>query len=247
MLTDVGDADGHQVLTHRARGPKARHADTCIAVFGPDETVNGFAERRALTEAAQYESTKTLLLIGFGFEASPQPEQKGRVMVYRIQAHQDLRIGELAPDRKADTLVVVAEPDIELAEVEDGQWTLEVRGFDSYDPGTGQVAAHQTVDEIECLMVDTDYDGMAFFREGDPLPRARRRPPPEAAQEPTRRPLGPGVLGDLSQCQEPSVCCARERRGRGSHHHNGGGRTDDREARRLARLRQLSRFSSVSH
>ena len=163
VLTDVGDADGHQVVTHRARGPKARRADTCIAVFGPDETVNGFAERRALTEATQYESTKTLLLIGFGFEASPQPEQKGRVMVYRVQAHQDLRIGELAPDRKADTLVVVAEPDIELTQAEDEMWTLEVHGFDSYDPATGQVAAHQTVDEIECLMIDTDYDGLAFF------------------------------------------------------------------------------------
>ncbi len=163
VLTDVGDADGHQVLTHRARGPNARRPDTCIAVFGPDETVNGFAERRALTEATQYESTKTLLLIGFGFEASPQPEQKGRVMVYRVQAHQDLRIGELAPDGSADTLVVVAEPDIELAQADDGKWTLEVHGFDSYDPATGQVAAHQTVDEIECLMVDTDYDGLAFF------------------------------------------------------------------------------------
>ena len=121
------------------------------------------AERRALTEATEYESTKTLLLIGFGFEASPRPEQKGRVMVYRVQAHQDLRIGELAADSKADTLVVVAEPDIKLAQVEDGLWMLEVRGFDSYDPATGQVAAHQTVDEIECLMIDTDYDGMAFF------------------------------------------------------------------------------------
>ena len=163
VLSDVVQADGHRVITHRGRGPKARWADTCIAVFGPDETVNGFSERRALTEATEYESTKTLLLIGFGFEASPAPERKGRVMVYRVQAHQDLRIGELTPDSKADTLVVVAEPDIELTEADDGVWTLEVRGFDSYDPATGQVAGHQTVKQIECLMIDTDYDGMAFF------------------------------------------------------------------------------------
>lgn len=163
VLSDVVQADGHRVITHRGRGPKARRADTCVAVFGPDETVNGFSERRALTEATEYESTKTLLLIGFGFEASPAPERKGRIMVYRVQAHQDLRIGELAPDSKADTLVVVAEPDIELTQVDDGLWTLEVRGFDSYDPATGQVAGHQTVEQIECLMIDTDYDGMAFF------------------------------------------------------------------------------------
>ena len=163
VLSDVVQADGHQVITHRGRGPKARRADACIAVFGPDETGNGFSERRALTEATDDESTKTLLLIGFGFEASPAPERKGRVMVYRIQAHQDLRIGELAPDSKADTLVVVADPDIELTQMDDGRWTLDVRGFDSYDPATGQVAGHQTVNQIECMMIDTDYDGMAFF------------------------------------------------------------------------------------
>ena len=163
LLTDVVPAGGHQVVTHRARSAKARHADTCIAVFGPDETVNRFAERRAVTEATQFETTKILLLVGFGFEANPRTEEVGRLVVHRIQAHQDLRIGQLAPDRKADTLVVVAEPDIDLVEAEPGQWTLEVRGYDSYNPSTGQVASHEGVDEIECLMIDTDYDGTAFF------------------------------------------------------------------------------------
>ena len=49
VLTNVVTADDHRVVTHRARGPKARTPDTCIAVFGPDETVNRFSERRALT------------------------------------------------------------------------------------------------------------------------------------------------------------------------------------------------------
>ena len=160
---DIVSADGHQVLTHRARGAGARTADTCIALFGPDETINRFAERRALNEAAQYEDTENLLLIGFGFEVTHKEERQGRVVVHRVQAHQDLRIRELAPDSKADTLVVVAEPDIELREAEGGQWTLEVTGFDSYNPATGQVASHQGVKEIECLMIDTDYDGSAFF------------------------------------------------------------------------------------
>ena len=84
-------------------------------------------------------------------------------MVHRVQAHQDLRIGELAPDSKADTLVLVAEPDIEVHEVEDGKWALEVKGFDSYNPATGQVTPHEGVKEIECLMIDTNYDGAAFF------------------------------------------------------------------------------------
>ena len=145
---DIVPAEGHQVLTHRGRGAGARSADTCIALFGPDETVNRFAERRALNEAAQFEDTENLLLIGFGFEVTHKEERQGRVVVHRVQAHQDLRIKELAPDSKADTLVVVAEPDIELLETERGRWTLEVTGFDSYNPATGQVASHQGVKEI---------------------------------------------------------------------------------------------------
>ena len=160
---DVVPAEGYEVLTHRARGAGARNADTFIALFGPDETVNRFAERRAVNEATLHEDVENLLLIGFGFEASPKKEQLGRVVVHRVQAHQDLRIRELAPDSKADTLVVVAEPDIELSNAGNGEWTLEVKGFDSYNPATGQVASHQGANEIECLMIDTDYDGSAFF------------------------------------------------------------------------------------
>ena len=57
---EVVAAEGHQVVTHRARGAGAHTPDTCIALFGPDETVNRFAERRALTEAALYEDTENL-------------------------------------------------------------------------------------------------------------------------------------------------------------------------------------------
>jgi len=163
FLTHVTPADGYRVVTHRARSPGARRFDTCIAVFAPDETVNRFAERRALTEAAQDENVKSLLLVGFGFEGQSEGERAGRILVHRVQAHQDLRIGELAPNREADTLVVIAEPDIELAKTKQGKWTLEVRGFDSYDPASGQVAAHDDINEIELMMVDTDYDGAAFF------------------------------------------------------------------------------------
>ncbi len=160
---DIVPVDGYRVLTHRCRRAGSRVLDTCLAVFGPDETVNRFAERRAVAEAVESEVTTTLLLIGFGFEAGPEREQRGRLAVHRVQAHQDLRIPGLTLDSAADALVVVAEPDIDLQSTSDGQWTLEVKGFDSYNPATGQVAPHQGVDTIECLMIDTDYDGSAFF------------------------------------------------------------------------------------
>ena len=215
---DVVPAEGYQVLTHRARGAGARNADTFIALFGPDETVNRFAERRAVNEATLHEDVENLLLIGFGFEASPKKEQLGRVAVHRVQAHQDLRIRELAPDSKADTLVVVAEPDIELSNTGKGEWTLEVKGFDSYNPATEQVASHQGANEIECLMIDTDYDGSAFFARA-PLPGPERGPEAEAAEGSARSAARPRTLGDVPEREEPSVRGTEERRSRRANHH----------------------------
>jgi len=75
---EIIPAEGHQVLTHRARGAGDHTPDTCIELFGPDETVNRFAERRALREAGLYEDTEILLLVGIGFEASHKTQQRRR-------------------------------------------------------------------------------------------------------------------------------------------------------------------------
>lgn len=163
LFEDIVPVDGYRVLTHRCREAGSCVPDTGLAVFGPDEMVNRFAERRAADEATASEVATTLLLIGFGFESGPKREQRGRIAVHRVQAHQDLRIPGLALDSAADALVVVAEPDIDLRPTAEGQWTLEVKGFDSYNPAAGQVAPHQGIDDIECLMIDTNYDGSAFF------------------------------------------------------------------------------------
>ena len=48
-----------------------------------------------------------------------------------------------------------------LASDGEGRCTVEVRGFDSYNPA-GQ-PTHRGVEVIEWFMVDTDYDGSAFF------------------------------------------------------------------------------------
>ena len=68
-----------------------------------------------------------------------------------------------ARDTKADTLVLVAEPDIKVREAENGERPVEVKGFDSYNPATGQVTPHQGIKEIECLIIDTNDDGAAWF------------------------------------------------------------------------------------
>ena len=100
--------------------------------------------------------------------------EMGRAAVAGAQAtHRYLTIDEglaeqtkqrhQARDTKADTLVLVAEPDIEVREAENGERPVEVKGFDSYNPATGQVTPHEGIKEIECLIIDTNDDGAAWF------------------------------------------------------------------------------------
>jgi adenine-specific DNA-methyltransferase len=75
----------------------------------------------------------------------------------------DLAMSEelLKKTGSGNLFTVFGEPDIEISKV-DGQYSIEVRGVDVYDPTTGQVRS-SSVDDIACWFVDTDYDGDQFF------------------------------------------------------------------------------------
>ena len=44
----------------------------------------------------------------------------------------------------------------------DGKVSVEVKGFDTYDPGSGHLKGGEAKD-IHCWMLDTEYDGESFF------------------------------------------------------------------------------------
>src|SRR5690606_4219853 len=58
--------------------------------------------------------------------------------------------------------VIFGEPDVEVAQLEDGQYQVEVRGVDVYDPNSGEVRSDGS-DGIACWFIDTDYDESSFF------------------------------------------------------------------------------------
>src|SRR5207244_3129976 len=58
--------------------------------------------------------------------------------------------------------MVFGEPDIDIRRTKDGEYEVEVKGIDVYDPTTGQVRSH-TTDDIATWFVDTNYDGNSFF------------------------------------------------------------------------------------
>jgi len=86
----------------------------------------------------------------------------GRVRVLVVRMNVDLLMGEeLKKTRSGNLFTVFGEPDLDLRPV-GGQWELEVRGVDVYDPTSGDVRSNSTK-EIALWMIDTDYDGESFF------------------------------------------------------------------------------------
>jgi adenine-specific DNA-methyltransferase len=57
---------------------------------------------------------------------------------------------------------VFGEPDIDVAETDDGQLVVTLRGVDVYDPTTGEVRSGDT-SQVALWMIDTAYDEESFF------------------------------------------------------------------------------------
>ena len=111
------------------------------------------------------ESIETLVVIAFAFEAairSPDFEKRGKLKIIKAQANRDLQIGNLADKNTDFAFVMIGEPDILVESVSSGQFTAEVLGYDTYNPATGNVAAGGAKD-IDCWMLDSDYNGQAFY------------------------------------------------------------------------------------
>ena len=65
--------------------------------------------------------------------------------------------------RKDDaTLVMVGEPDIDVLQHAKGGWTVEVKGYVTFDPRSRKIKQGGAKD-IDCWMLDTNYDGQSFF------------------------------------------------------------------------------------
>ncbi len=58
--------------------------------------------------------------------------------------------------------MVFGELDLDVKKQKDGKLVVTVKGVDVYDPTTGQSRSN-TIDDIACWFIDTDYNGESFF------------------------------------------------------------------------------------
>lgn len=156
-------------VTHTAwahvPGEEGKDRKAAIAIAPDDMTVSGAFIDRAAESAARITGVDLLVVIAFAFEAGPRSsdvEQRGKLKVLKAQANRDLQIGNLQDKDSDHAFVMVGEPDVKVEDAGNGMITAEVLGYDTYNPGTGNVepggAKH-----IACWMIDSDYDGNSFY------------------------------------------------------------------------------------
>ena len=137
-----------------------------VAILPDDITVSPALITRAANEAVQLDEVDTLLVVAFAFEAGAGSgeETRGRLRVLRALANRDLMIGNLKDSQQDAAFVMVGEPDVRITRAERpaDHFTCEVRGFDVFDPSSGNLRSGKPAD-IACWMLDTEHDGKAFF------------------------------------------------------------------------------------
>lgn len=149
----------------RIPGEEGSDMKAAIAIAPDDMTVSNAFIDRAAESAVKIINEGMLVVIAFAFEAdvrSADLEVRGKLTIVKAQANRDLQIGNLHDSSLDHAFVMVGEPDVLVEKSGEDLITVEVLGFDTYDPATGNVEPGGAK-EIDCWMIDSNYDGKSFY------------------------------------------------------------------------------------
>ena len=165
QVTEVTPWPDGRLVSHEAdctRPGREGHLTAAIVLGAPDATVGASQVAAAAAEARRGRADiGDLIVVAPAFENNV-PESAGPVTVHKVVTSRDLQIPGLARDGGSPTLTLLGEPDIDCEAAGDGKLTVRLRGFDTYDPVSGEIRSSKTGD-VDCWMIDTDHDGAAFF------------------------------------------------------------------------------------
>jgi adenine-specific DNA-methyltransferase len=148
-----------------AEGDLEAGSERRAAVFvGPEF---GTVTRADLVEAAREAADAgfdVIIACAFAFEAhTTEFNSLGKLPVLKARMNADLHMAaDLKNTGKGNLFVIFGEPDIELAKLTDGRYTVRVRGVDVFNPATGKVKSDGP-DGIACWFLDSDYNEESFF------------------------------------------------------------------------------------
>ena len=134
-----------------------------LVIAPEDATVTAAMIRKAALDTAQsIHGAAMAIVVGFEFAPDTGDDKVGRVEVVRVKMHRDLQIRDLKDDERHPAFVIVGQPEIRIHAEPNDEISVELLGYDTYDPATGSVKAGGPND-VACWMLDTAYDGTSFF------------------------------------------------------------------------------------
>ena len=170
-LEDANTWPNGRILTHQARIRET--GEKAAMVLLPDDNTGGVnLINQAAEEAMQYPRIKRVFILAFEFEAAAydkQTEQRGKLKIHKIKINNDLVLKELTHQENDSSFVMLGEPDINVQPHGNNKWTVQIRGYDTFDPMISDLN-HGSADTVDCWLVDTNYDGQSFFARRIHLP-----------------------------------------------------------------------------
>lgn len=165
-----------------AKDIEQNHGRIAVSIGPRYGTVGVDFIKEAAREAVRGQGFATLLVLGFAFDpqaleavAEFAPEDVngyevgegkpiGDLRILLVRMNADLAMGEklLKKSKAANLFTVFGEPDVGTPVRTADGWTLEINGFDVYNPITGDVRSGSATD-IAMWMIDTNYNGESFF------------------------------------------------------------------------------------
>ena len=143
-----------------------------LVIAPEDATVTAAMIRKAALDTAQsIHNADLAIIVGFEFAPDTGDDKIGRVGVVRVRMHRDLQIRDLKDDDQHRAFVILGQPDIQIHNEPNDEVSVELLGYDTYDPATGTIKAG-SADDVACWMLDTAYDGTSFFARRIHFPNA---------------------------------------------------------------------------
>lgn len=138
-----------------------------VVSFGPEHAA---LEQRqvemAMREAGElFPRPKMIVFCAFAFdpEAAKDIDQTKGITALKVQMNTDLLTEDLKKGRSSNqSFWLMGQPDVDLRKHKDGQWVVEVNGFDYFDTVKGELISGGK-GKIAVWMLDTDYDERSLF------------------------------------------------------------------------------------
>ena len=173
-IEDVKDWGEPALVTHTCVSINAENARTrtALAIVPDDQTAGEEFIARA-AEQASARRLRRLIVIAFNFDASVHSgaQRQGALEILKAQANRDFQIPGLKDAPQDHAFVMLGQPELTLHDEANGRISVEVLGYDTYNPATGNVERGQARD-INCWMLDTGYDGKSFYARRIHLPNS---------------------------------------------------------------------------